>query len=554
MGWGGTRRLVVGAAADNTYQPTAWTRDAGFTSSSRADEPRPATREPGGARDARDGREPGNAPSARDRREKAKDDKVYRPPAWTREERDLDYEQRANAPPPEKEADPTVYQPPSWSRRDDEFEDLDDAAAGNRDDGDEPGLLEDGSGLLEHLLGEDDPAGGGQRDALAVGDAAPDRRATDPADPEATALRDALDDPDLDLKNLPGLGKRREDPGGDPWPPRDWPPKGWVGRESQLAEDAAEPVPVEEDHAPVATDVVVEPLEEQPVADLVDQVPHDSRPLYDPQILTKVPAAGPDIEVWASSFMALEPGAAFPAEAGMLIGTRFEVSERQHYVVSGTYSLGGEPPAERIGYYVQTKPHNVIEAAEALEQSIGAATSVDLALAVDLATGTGRFFKVGASKRPFAVSPIVRLSSWQAAPPGGGDRLLNLLRRNRWTVLATAGILFLGAFTFSLYRSLGDGSNDGMPPLERLAISSYIRADGVVLKWVGAFDKVAIYRIDAGDSTAHWKLVSRGPNTRMGFVDPDPVRHPGRYRYLVVATSSDPRRTLLSEVQALDVR
>jgi hypothetical protein len=161
---------------------------------------------------------------------------------------------------------------------------------------------------------------------------------------------------------------------------------------------------------------------------------------------------------------------------------------------------------------------------------------------------------MGASKRPYAASPVVRLTTWQTAPSASGDRLMTFLRQNKWTMLALTGIVFLGAFTWSLYNSLGGVTGDGPPPLERLDVSSYIRADGVVLKWGGAYDKTAVYRVDAGDSTAHWKLVGRFADRRQMTLDPEPVQHPGRWRYLVVATTSDPRRTLISEIQALDVR
>ncbi len=538
----GTRRLEVGPGGEPVYQPTGWTRDSGITSRTKVDEPRSPTRR------------------------EDKDAGVYRPPAWTREERDRDFEKRANQPPAERRTDDdTVYRPPSWSRHDEidvAYHDrpgTDDPTGSTATDlppgyiGDE-GIVPpdvDAFPTLEALI----PKTGNPGPIRELRELQPRQRPVfDPGDPN-TELGAAYDDYD-DFSNLPGLGKRREDPGGEPWPPRDWPPKDWVQRESALTEDAQDDVPPEEDHSPLALDEPVPDLEEA----IAEEVPAEEAPAgtggiqVGTGLLQKVSPSGPEIEIWVSSVLTLEPAAAFPADAGILLGTRFEVGDRHFYVLTGTYSLGANPLGERIGYYVKTKPGNVVDAAAALEAQVGPATTVDMSLAVDLTAGLGRFFKVGASKRPFAASPVVRLTTWQTAPTAGSDRLADFLRNNKWTVLALTGIVFLGAFTWSLYNSLGGVSGDGPPPLERLEVSSYIRADGVVLKWTGAYDKTAVYRVDAGDSTAHWKLVGHFGDRRQTALDAEPLQQPGRWRYLVVATTSDPRRTLISEVQVLDVR
>ncbi|MBM3267749.1 MAG: hypothetical protein FJZ01_08890 [Candidatus Sericytochromatia bacterium] len=541
----GTRRLEVSPSGEAVYQPTGWTRDGGITSRTKVEEHRTPTR--------REDKDPG----------------VYRPPAWTREEREKDFERRAKQVPEERpKDDDTVYRPPSWSR----WEEID-AAYHDRPTGDEvPGGaatldLPDGRVGDEGILPPDvdslpaleatQPGTEGFGPVRELRDIRPKGPpALDPADPASDSVAAAYDDYD-DFSNLPGLGKRREDPGGEPWPPVDWPPKGWVQRESALMEDQGG-VPPEEDHAPVATEeppdldaaeVVADEPAEADAATTAVAAEHVGT-----GVMQKVAPAGVEVEIWVSSVLALEPAAAFPADAGVLIGTRFEVGERQYYLVTGTYSLGGNPPGERIGHYVKTRPGNVPDAAAALEALVGPTTTVDVTLAVDLEFGHGRFFKVGASKRPYAASPVVRLTTWQTAPTVGGDRLIDLVRQNRWTLLALTGIVFLGLFTWSLYHSLGGVTGDGPPPLERLEVSSYIRADGVVLKWSGAYDKTAVYRVNAGDSTAHWKLIGHFADRRQTALDAEPVQRPGRWRYIVVATTSDPRRTLISDVQALDVR
>jgi curved DNA-binding protein CbpA len=533
---GGSGSLAGGDADDSVYTPTAWTRDGGITRAGKGEEVRNATR------------------AAQDRaREKDKDGGVYRPPAWTRDERDADYERRAAPQPAEAPEDGTVYRPPGWKRGDEredsEFEDASREGVGLLEEAGSEGT----EALLEELArAEAESTLLAETPGLAE---APEQEKppVDPNDPEAM-LAAELADPELDIKNLPGLGRRREDPGGDPWPPRDWPPKDWVPRESMLGEDVSAKVPIEEDHAPLVQDSPTPSLEDAeagPAEELAEAPRPNLR--FDSSILHKVAPAGLDLEIWASAVMALDAKAAFPSEAGMLLGTRFEVGDRLYYIVTGTYSLGGDPPGERIGYYVRTKPGNVAEAQQALEEAVGPPTTVDLSLAVDLSTGFGRFFKTGASRRPFAASPVVRLSSWQQAPPSG-DRMIDFVRRNKWTMLAASGIVFLGTFTWSLYQSLGGAPSDGPPELQVMEVSSYIRADGVVLKWKQSMDKVSVYRVDAADSTAHWRLVEHISDRRLGTVDPEPVERPGRYRYLILGSSDEPRRTAVSKIQALDVR
>lgn len=517
----GTRRLV-NPGTDNVYEAAAWTRDGGFAST-REDLRKEDTGSKGKEKTAPD---------------------VYQPPAWSREGKEAEVESK----PADQSDDVASYRPPSWSRdRDPDALELEETervrraikdelqAESSRDFGDAP--------ILEAIKPKADPN-------MLIGElraeaATRSLRMDD-------VLAEAMNDPEL--SSLPGLGKRREDPGGEPWPPSDWPPKDWVRRESLLVEDG---VPVEEDHAPLAQLEADSSALIDAGAETLPPASHKAvqrRSQLDAPILHRVPAINTDIEVWASTSLALEPEAAFPTEAGYLLGTSFVVGGFHVSVLDATYSLGGEPPPGAIGYYVRTDPTHVAEAAQALESQVGPLTSIDLGLAVDLTGGFGRFFKVGATRRPFPVSPVVRLTNWQLAPPPSGHRALAFLKKNRWSVLAAAGIISLGLFTATLYKALGGALDKDTPPMGALEASSYIRADGVVLNWKGSWEKVAIYRVDAADSTAHWEMLWSLSDQRAEIVDSLPVRRPGRYRYLMVATGSQPRRTMISDVQALDVR
>jgi hypothetical protein len=66
-------------------------------------------------------------------------------------------------------------------------------------------------------------------------------------------------------------------------------------------------------------------------------------------------------------------------------------------------------------------------------------------------------------------------------------------------------------------------------------------------------DRMTLYRIDAADTVAHWAVVANAEPGRNEILDPFPLGHPGKYRYLMVGSNAKPARVVASRVLGFTV-
>ena len=405
--------------------------------------------------------------------------------------------------------------------------------------------------------------------------------AGNPADEdiEEQIVKEAMSDPELYL--LPGLGVRRQAPGTDPWPPDPWPAEDWptvaLAKFDEVLQfdddiDAAgrapgaaslrEPFDAPSEPATPGLERALERL--VPKVDPAPAVPLQAPPRDLEMAISQLAGDGlvevsghdRDIVVWAAPDFAdnLAHG------AGYLVGARLDVGRRRIFLVTGARPLAAGPaPTSRLGFYVEGAPG--VPSRDKLHEQVRARGqglfADDLVLVLDRTASTGQFFvellrplapRAKAPGRP--VSLRVPLATWRIQKIARADR--QGWQRFRWRAAAAALLCMAG-----LGAAIRRGAFAALlapPPLGRLVARTYAQGDAVVSQWQGRYDRVAILRIDAEDPRAHWKLLGTAPGDQNEALDPGPLRRPGDYRYLLLATTRAPLRVAISRIQSVAVR
>ncbi|MEB3237986.1 MAG: hypothetical protein VKO64_10220 [Candidatus Sericytochromatia bacterium] len=155
-----------------------------------------------------------------------------------------------------------------------------------------------------------------------------------------------------------------------------------------------------------------------------------------------------------------------------------------------------------------------------------------LVLAYDPVRGRGRFaLKTARQLEP--LTPVLHVPGLERAM----DHLTpmkRVLHRTSGTLagLATGMVLLLGPSATDLIRESLPAWPE--PKAERLEVQLAEAPAGTLLSWKQDLDQVIVLRSVDSDQDAHWVMVGNiaTPGKRY-LVDPWPVEHPGRYRYLV---------------------
>ncbi|MBU6428292.1 MAG: hypothetical protein KGR26_04730 [Cyanobacteria bacterium REEB65] len=301
----------------------------------------------------------------------------------------------------------------------------------------------------------------------------------------------------------------------------------------------------------------------------LDEVPGPAAPPEDESIelversagqasrFAKVAGSHPEVEVWMSTALAADPGAEFSAQTGRLGGFVLGLDDRRIVSVVTIGADDAEPPPRGwLGYYVRAnlQENALFAASRALETAAIKLSPDDIALAVDLERMVGQFFKSSAIGRPFAVSPVVSLETWQGADTDPVEERVEPRRSYLGRILATLGLVALGHFATTLYQAPRQPRYLTTPVATHLDASWSIRGDGAVLRWNGDYDKVAVYRLFVSDPNATWQWIQTARGSLGDVVDAEPIRHFGVYRYLLVGSRVGLPQAAMSSVQSLLVR